>query len=296
MGKIVRGARIAGGAYVVAVPETVPEIRRNPNEEQDQRFAPRPDAPVFDESDDDVFAELGTAPSPLPPEPRVDFEQLRADAQKLIDAAESDGEALLQHAAQRARELVDRATARVAEIEAEARAKGHEEGVAAGRASANAELAESVGAMHELVQNALAQRHEVIEGAEPELVTLAIAIAERVLHDHLSVSPAAVLENVRHSLARLVGREVVTLRVNPADLETIRQHRDGIASSNDVEHLRIVEDQRVDRGGVVVETDAGTIDAKIGTQLREVRRALQNGDAIALAPAHEAPAVPAQAS
>lgn len=293
MGKIVRGAKIVDEAYFVPVPDAVPEVRRIVAEERDDRFAPKPEAPLFDD-DADVFAELDTpALAAPPPEPRIDFEQIRADAQKLIDAAEADGEALLQHAAARSRELVDRAVARAAEIEAEARAKGHEEGVVAGRAAAQAELAESIAAMHELVQNALAQRHEVIESAEPELVNLAIAIAERVLHEHLAVSPTAVLENVRHALTRLIGREVVTLRVNPADLETIRVHRDGIASSSDVEHLRVVEDQRVDRGGVVIETEAGTIDAKVATQLREARRAVQNGDAVALAPAHEEPVVPA---
>jgi len=89
----------------------------------------------------------------------------------------------------------------------------------------------------------------------------------------------------------------VTLRVNPADLDTIRQHREAITASNDVEHLRIVEDQRVDRGGVLVETEAGTIDAKIATQLREARRAILNDgeDGIALGDA-EMLHSPAQAS
>ncbi|MBV8488944.1 MAG: hypothetical protein JO199_00340 [Candidatus Eremiobacteraeota bacterium] len=297
MGKIVRGAKITETAYVVAVPDAVPESRRRTGEEQDERFAVHPDVPLFDDPgvDDDVFAEM--APEmPMPALPAVDVEQVRADAQRLIDTAESDAEALLQHAAQRARELVERANARIAEMEAQARAKGHEEGVAAGHAAARAELAESVEALQELVTNALAARHEIVESAEPELVNLAIAIAERVVHEHLSMSTTAVAENVRHALTRLIGREVVTLRVNPADLETIRLHRDTIASSGDVEHLRIVEDARVDRGGVIVETEAGTIDAKVSTQLREARRALQNGDAVALAPSHDEPAVPAQAS
>jgi flagellar assembly protein FliH len=105
-------------------------------------------------------------------------------------------------------------------------------------------------------------------------VRLAMTIAERIVHEQISVDPNVVLDNVRQALTRLVGREVVTLRVNPADLDTIRAHRDSIAGANDVEHLRVVEDQRVDRGGVVVETDAGTIDAKVSTQIREARRTL----------------------
>src|SRR5262249_50298598 len=119
-------------------------------------------------------------------------------------------------------------------------------------------------------------------GAEPELVKLAMAIAERIVHTEVAENKHVIVENVRSALTRLVNREVVTLRLNPTDLETIRQYRDSILAASDVEHLRIVEDQRVDRGGVVVETEAGTIDAKIATQLREAKRALLTDDSIAL--------------
>ena len=130
-------------------------------------------------------------------------------------------------------------------------------------------------------------RRDVMETAEPEIVRLAMAIAERIVHEQITIDSNVVIENVRRALTRLVSREVVTLRVNPADLETMRHHRDAIVSASDIEHLRIVEDQRVDRGGVVVETEAGTIDAKISTQLREARRVLRAGDAISLGPSVE---------
>jgi len=281
VGRIVRGARISEQSYVVEVPEAV--VETPPLDlEDDVRFAQHYDAPDFDESDAFFDARAATEPAPPP----VDVEQVRADARKLIDTAQADAEAILRRAAMQARELVAKAEARSSEIEAQARSDGHAEGVTDGRAAVSAEFAESVAAMHELVAAVRAERNEVIESAEPELVNLAMAIAERVVHEHIAVSPDTVLENVRSALTRLVGREVVTLRVNPADVEIIRQHRDAIASGNDVEHVRVVEDQRVDRGGVVVETDAGTIDAKISTQLREARRALQSGEVAA----REAPA------
>ena len=122
----------------------------------------------------------------------------------------------------------------------------------------------------------------MLAAAEPELVRLAMAIAERIVHTEVANNRQVIVENVRAALTRLVSREVVTLRVNPVDHETIRQYRDDIVEASDVEHLRIVEDQRVDRGGVIIETDAGTIDAKIATQLREAKRAILTDEAIAL--------------
>lgn len=269
MGKIVKGAKLVKEAYVLVVPEIQPEPEPIASPDFDAFGMPGDDLAF----DDTMFEGNGRIHAQLV-EPEIDFEQVRADARALIDKASADGEAILRDAAARAKQMVEQATERVQEIEAQARARGHEEGVAAGRAAGYAELEEDVAAMHELVENARAQRNEVIETAEPELVRLAMAVAERVVNDHVAIDGNVVLENVRHALTRLVGREVVTLRVNPADAEVLRMYREATAASNDVEHLRIIEDQRVDRGGVVIETDSGTIDAKISTQLREARRAL----------------------
>jgi flagellar assembly protein FliH len=126
--------------------------------------------------------------------------------------------------------------------------------------------------MRGLIEMARAERHKIIESAEPELVRLSVAIAERILHAHIAVEPAAVLEIARAAISRIVDRETITVRVNPADLELMREHRDHLMSMNDVDNMRLIEDQRVDRGGVVLETQAGTVDAKLTTQLREVRR------------------------
>ncbi|MBV9269817.1 MAG: hypothetical protein JO165_01895 [Candidatus Eremiobacteraeota bacterium] len=76
----------------------------------------------------------------------------------------------------------------------------------------------------------------------------------------------------------------MTVRVNPADIETMRENRDRLMLFNDIQQMRVIEDQRVDRGGVVIETEAGTIDAKVSTQLREVRRLLGVDEPLQLPP------------
>jgi flagellar assembly protein FliH len=75
------------------------------------------------------------------------------------------------------------------------------------------------------------------------------------------------------------------VRVNPGDLEQIREHREELLSNGEIKNLRVVEDQRVDRGGVVVETDGGTIDARISTQVNEAKRVLHIEDEVIVQPA-----------
>jgi flagellar assembly protein FliH len=139
--------------------------------------------------------------------------------------------------------------------------------------------------MRNLVDMARVERHKLIESAEPELVRLAVGLAERILHQQIALDRGVVIEMAKVAIARLVDRESVTVRVNPADLERMRQHRDEFLNSSDIKHLRIIEDQRVDRGGVLVETDGGTIDARIGTQLNEAKRVLHVEDEVIVQPA-----------
>ncbi|HEY8298388.1 MAG TPA: FliH/SctL family protein [Candidatus Baltobacteraceae bacterium] len=266
MGKIVKGALVKHGSYVLKAPP--------------QMSVPPPRARDLVEPASSV--EFETEPRPQAP---VDREAVRAQVENLIAAAAADATALLEEARLRAIALINDATARVAQIEESARAAGHEVGIGDGRAAAQAEMDEMLSTMRGLVEMARVERHKIIEGAEPEIVRLATTIAERILHEHVALEPGTVLEMTRAALTRLINRETVTVRVNPADIETMRENRDTMMSMNDIEHLRVIEDQRVDRGGVVIETEAGTIDAKVSTQLREVRRLLHVEEALSLAPA-----------
>ena len=280
MGKIVRGARVAQSSYVLKPPAVPPPAV--------ETFA---DEPVWNPA---------AAPEPAyeAPAPSVDMEVVRAAASALIDRAAGDAEALIRDARDRAASLIEDAQARVAQIESEAHAAGFERGVADGRASAQAEMDEMLETMRGLVEMARIERHKIIESAEPEILRLSIAIAERVLHKHVALDSNTVLDMVRGAITRLVNRENVTVRVNPADIELMRENRDRLMMFNDIEHLRLIEDQRVDRGGVVIETDAGTIDSKVSTQLLEARRLLAVDERVTVAPPSDGELLhsPAQAS
>jgi flagellar assembly protein FliH len=288
VGKIVKEARFSDAAYVVEVPHAdfVPEAKAHG--EPDDRFA----APFVAPSTNG-HTERITLPKL---EPSVDWEKLRADAEAIIDHAASDAESLIHQAESKALELMVAAQTRIAQMEEDARKTGHEQGYTAGKSAAEEELAPVITTLRELIESVRAQRAAAIAAAEPELARLAMAIAERIVHGELVTNPNIIVENVRQALTRLVSREVVTLRVNPVDVDMIRQHRDGIIAAGDVERLRIVEDQRIDRGGVIIETDAGTIDSKVTTQLREARRAILSDDEIALGETTDMLHPPAQAS
>ncbi|MGZ3503922.1 MAG: FliH/SctL family protein [Vulcanimicrobiaceae bacterium] len=282
MGKIVKGAEVARETYLLKTPAFAPVPSNHVAEE----------TPAFSR-----FVEHADVPAQAAP-PQVDLEAVHAEAASLIDKASADAQSILLDAQQRALDLINDAIARTRAIEDEARQSGYDGGMRDGRAAAQAEMDEMLSTMRGLIEMARVERHKIIEAAEPEIVRLATAIAERILHQHVALEPNTVVEMTRAAITRLVNRETVTVRVNPADIEMMRENRDAIMSMNDIEHLRVIEDQRVDRGGVVLETESGTIDAKVSTQLREVRRLLHVEEQLTVPPVRKETLLnpPAQAS
>ncbi len=275
MGRVLKGVQLRVERYQHSVPEIAPP----PPE-------PTPSADDFAEgfgfSDDGLIAD---APLGLASESSFDIAAIEAQAQAMIEEATRNAETLLADAQQRARTLVEDAAARADGIAQDARKRGHGEGFTAGRDAADREMNDMLVTMRGLLEMARAERHKLIESAEPELVRLAVGIAERVLHQQIALDRGVVVEMAKVAIARLIERDTVTVRVNPADLERMRDHRDELIAMGDIRNLRVVEDQRVDRGGVVVDTDAGTIDARVGTQLEEARAVLHIEDDVIVEPA-----------
>jgi flagellar assembly protein FliH len=71
----------------------------------------------------------------------------------------------------------------------------------------------------------------------------------------------------------------VNIRVNFADLDLTTAHKDElIKMMESLRKVNIYEDSRVDRGGCIIETDVGAIDARISTQLKEIEEAIRNAE------------------
>ncbi len=176
------------------------------------------------------------------------------------------------------RPVEERLAAAEAEQEAAlagARAEGYDEGLAAGRAE--------VSAAARALASAAAQLGEASAtaagNAEPVAVGLALRIAQKVLGGELEARPELVLDVVRGALRRLTEPLPATLLVNPEDAELVRA---GVAEFS-IEHggeLTVREERRVERGGCIVRTRAGEIDAQITAQLERAAKVVaQQGGA-----------------
>ena len=179
--------------------------------------------------------------------------------------------AAVHDADRRVREMLGSAELEASRIRAEAeaerevvRARAVEEGRREGHARAAATLA-----------LAAAERQRLLASCQREVVTLVLALARKVLGRELAERADAIAELAAQALAEARERRDVVLGVNPADAPAIRAAEGALGAVLVRARLAVREDPGVPRGSVVVDTEAGLLEAGIDAQLEHLGRALE---------------------
>lgn len=157
-------------------------------------------------------------------------------------------------------------------IRAAAKAEGHADGLEAGLAEGRAQIAAALSALEAAHVDVVALRDATAEAVERDAVDLALRLAEKIVAGTLEAEPGRVLDVVRGALRRLAERRHVTVLVHPDDLEPVRAGADSFAAElGGIEHCDVQAERRIARGGAVVRTDEGQVDASVETQLARAR-------------------------
>ncbi|MFH1874123.1 MAG: FliH/SctL family protein [Pseudomonadota bacterium] len=155
----------------------------------------------------------------------------------------------------------------LAEVEA-VREKAIKDGFEKGQQQGLAEVTEKLVQLEAIREKFYAQ-------AEPELIKLATAIAEKVIGQIVIEKPEVIMNVVKQALERSLG-DRITIKLNPEDYKTIQESNFEFRDILDrTKRLHLKEDDTIAKGGCVVETEVGTIDAQIETQLEAIKKALE---------------------
>ena len=118
-----------------------------------------------------------------------------------------------------------------------------------------------------------AERQEILDETEQQIVDLVLLMTRKVVKVISENQRTVVMNNIVQALRKVKGRGDVTIRVNMADVELTTEHtNDFIQAVENIKNISVIEDSSVDRGGCIVETDFGAIDARISSQLTELEQ------------------------
>lgn len=215
----------------------------------------------------------------------LDLGDLKRQAGEILARARTEAAAVLERANAEAQQRIEGSTGKGYE---DGYRKGVEEGRETGRAQAHEQaLLEFRERFEALDANWTAavdrwdeQRRAMLLDAEADVLTFAFDLAKKITHRTVAGDASVAIDQVRATLALLSRPTAVTIRVHDDDFDAIDEVmpcvRDRLATC---EHVELVRDASVGRGGCVVKTAGGEIDASIDGQLDRIAETLLPRDA-----------------
>ncbi len=177
-------------------------------------------------------------------------------------------------ASDQAREILERARREAARIRQRAeqvlqealrereeeKARGFDEG----RQEGLAELTSRIAAFER-------QREATLEQEEKTLLAMVLEIAKKVIGRELK--KGAVADIVRQAIAQAVGEKLV-IRLHPEDKKRLEEKGEIGKGTEPNRIVTLQEDESITPGGCLVETEFGSVDARLETQWTAIRHAL----------------------
>jgi flagellar assembly protein FliH len=121
------------------------------------------------------------------------------------------------------------------------------------------------------MRNAIPQ---MVREAETTLISLSLAAAQKLVAG-LPISTAMVEAVVRDALAQVEGAAQFTVRLHPADLELLQKSDSPLLRPDEQGgDFRFLSSPEVTRGGCLIQTHFGTVDARRETKFDLLQRSL----------------------
>jgi len=193
-----------------------------------------------------------------------------------------EAQIIKQQAEDEALRITDEARLKANEMEAEvrrtlddergsAKEAGKKEGKEEGYAEGKAEVDRLIERTQIVLERAQDKRGEILSDTEQEIISLVLMISRKVIKVLSENQKDIIIANVIEALRKVKAKGNVIIRVNLADLQLATEHKqDFIKLMEGAKSVQIAEDSSVDKGGCIIETDFGEIDARIASQLAEL--------------------------
>ena len=190
------------------------------------------------------------------------------DESRPFDLAEVSLEELLQH---------PEISARLAHLEQEAYEKGFAQGQKDGEELGRRQYETLANRLKDILKSLDEAVSEHVLTLEPQLFSLLKVMVEKLVLKEVSTSPEVIKTCLREALGHVVEQTQVKIHLHPDDVEFLEEVlgelREEFARIRDFE---ILSDPNLSRGGCLLETEFGLIDATLDRRWREIFAKLED--------------------
>ncbi len=195
------------------------------------------------------------------------IKQLKNSASLELAAAREDGNKLISEAKIKAENIIHQASIEAEEIKNKAletgRTQGYEKGLADGEQQGNAIKKQA----EDVLRQAQSQREQTIKDIEPKMVDLITSILYN-LSGHVVEKETLILNLIRKGFMEIEVLRNIVIHVPKEDFDYVNENKQWIYEElGENTEFEILKDHNLSRGDCLIETEVGTIDSSISTQL-----------------------------
>lgn len=195
------------------------------------------------------------------------------EAQIISQKAKDEADDIIAEARRQAEQIIADAKQNQDEVNKQAHQEGFARGREEGFKEGEIEVQRLTNRLQTIITKTMDRRQEILSETEQQIVDLVLLMTRKVVKVISENQRNVVVSNIVHALRKVKGRGDVVIRVNLSDVEMTSEHtKNFISAAENIKNITVVEDSTVDKGGCIIETDFGAVDARIASQLGELEQ------------------------
>lgn len=107
------------------------------------------------------------------------------------------------------------------------------------------------------------------------VIELAIMIAEKIIVREIA-KETIITDILRKAIKKIIGANDIIIKLNPSDFEKIITDSQTMLLEQSIAKIKFEQNDSIEIGGCLVETDIGNVDARISTQIDEIKKQFES--------------------
>jgi flagellar assembly protein FliH len=203
-------------------------------------------------------------------------ETAKAKADEIEKEAKLNAEKIISTAAETARVESEKIkTEAVENGQKEGRDLGYQAGLEAGAQEGKKTYSGVVSDLNSVFQKTVEERKKLLTEMKPLMIDL-VGEALQACLKKKAKNGAIVVHFVEEALRKALGRTKLMVHLNPADVEAVESEVQNLQLAVGAGEIELVPDARIEQGGCLLETEAGSVDAQLSTVVSQVKDVLRD--------------------
>ena len=238
---------------------------------------------------ENIAIEMNVVKKQANEERKLIIEAAEEEKKKIIDISKEEREKILEEARIEKEKIIQEGLDKQEEIKKQAYKEGFDAGFLKAYQDGRVEREKIIIVLKQVLDAALEKRIEIIDTSRKHLLQVIMAITKKIIFHETKINKELIQETISNAIKEIRGKESIVIRIHPADLEITQKHiEDFIAEARGLREIEIKIDSGISRGGCLIETDFGKIDARIESQcdvfFNKLSKVLINIDALPVSP------------